>query len=139
MISCDLECQNGGTCELADDADTLTGNGGSSSMVYSNQTASINGMRCSCPTDYTGALCEVVSENSCDGANRPCYNNGQCVSAGSGAVDEYGNAQMQCDCSSAVVNGVQHVGTYCEHAVTEFCDDAKTIFCIRGTCNRDYP
>jgi hypothetical protein len=116
---------------------------------------SVDGMHCTCPSGFTGVLCDVEFE-SCNQDTHPCYNNGKCVpglvtnnattgstgSSGSGSSSSSSSSEPQlysCNCADAIVNGIPHVGKYCEHAANEFCDDAKTIFCIHGTCNRDYP
>jgi hypothetical protein len=136
VTSCNLKCKNGGTCAFgeADFSSHPQADLGGSSTDFANQT-SIDGMHCKCPSGYTGVTCDVPY-GTCDGTAHPCYNNGKCVP---GAADQYGNEQLFCNCADAVVNGIPHVGKYCEHAANEYCDDAKTVFCIHGTCNRDYP
>lgn len=140
--SCTLQCKNGGTCTVGEadysssmhPIDALNG----TTTDFANQT-SVNGMHCTCPSGYTGVMCDVEYE-SCNQDTHPCYNNGKCV-AGLVTNSTDGTEQQlySCNCADAIVNGIPHVGKYCENAASEFCDDAKTIFCIHGTCNRDYP
>lgn len=97
-------------------------------------TLSVNGQHCACPHYLTGVLCDVKFE-TCDG-DHLCYNGGKCIP---GLLDELGNEQLYCDCSSAVVDGVQYVGKWCEHEAENYCNDEETLFCLTGRCNVDYP
>jgi len=157
--TCDLQCPTdiGATCAFGNSPHTVQGtttttnnnNGEQQQQQQQQEEVSINGMHCSCPPGYTGLYCEVAFE-SCgdgDGSQHVCYHGGSCVS---GEVDDFGNVQLYCDCSTAALDGSgnvqQYVGKYCQHATvsaeTETCDAStnEASFCFnQGVCNPQYP
>lgn len=132
---CDLDCPTsiGAKCTF----------GETSNMILMNSTTakSINGMHCTCPEFYTGIQCEF-SYDSCNDKNQHvCYHGGTCQAGG---VDEYGNTEHYCDCSSAkdAVTKNPYVGKYCELATVATCDSdiEPNSFCFNGgICNDKFP
>ena len=139
--ACDLECPTdiGAKCVYGDSPHVILG------ATNSSSSENLNGMHCSCPSSYTGLLCEVPFE-SCGDGQHVCYHGGNCVN---GEVDDFGNVQLYCDCSSATGEDndptTVFVGKYCQHstvsAETDKCDSSnQATFCFnQGVCNAQYP
>jgi hypothetical protein len=82
--SCDLQCDNGGTCVLEPLSDAEKD---SYAWMGSQQADSTDTMHCKCPSGFDGLLCEVP-KIACGGEY--CYNGGTCVeSAIDGQIGEY--------------------------------------------------
>lgn len=140
---CDLSCPTdiGAVCAFGESASLATTTTTEGSAI-SATTTSINGMHCTCPSLYTGTLCEVPYQSCGDGQHN-CLHGGTCVL---GEEDDFGNVQLYCDCSTAVdsVSSTPYVGKYCQHATLTIdtqCTEANVAtFCRNGgLCNDKYP
>jgi Notch-like protein len=111
--SCDLNCQNGGSCQLGIGGDTDDNKG---DFNY-----------CLCPPQSHGNLCENDLGTPC-GINT-CYHGSECVR---GAND----GGLYCDCSTAVnVPGKHYAGPFCQYEATNYCGDTQDYFCVNsGSC-----
>ena len=137
---CDLDCPTaiGATCAYGDSPHIVLG------TTNTTTSTNINGMHCSCPLLYTGLRCEVPYE-SCGDGQHECYHGGICRQ---GEVDDFGNVQLFCDCSTATGGDdptAVFVGKYCQHSTVSAestkCDSSnQDTFCFnQGVCNTQYP
>lgn len=138
MVSCCLQVTSGADCTLncPNDAPCQIGAGDFSAHTTANIEQTYGSMHCGCPYGWTGVLCDHKYE-TCDN-NHKCYHGGECVP---GMKDKYGNDQLFCDCSNAVMSdGTKYVGKYCETPFEKICDDEGNDFCVNGgDCNPEYP
>lgn len=114
---CDLECQNGGSCEII----TLAIN-------HHNVIPKI----CVCPPGYGGLTCQITTSVCMSYLNqdRYCRNAAPCV---------IHQGHNECDCTNAhdisAFGGIE-----CDYPATEYCTDDSSIsrssFCTNGgSCN----
>jgi len=122
---CDLECQNGGYCQLGinepDQTHDLT-------HLFKN----VEGYKtCVCPQGYGGSLCEIKKS---DCGSHHCYHGGTCITR-----EIEGVTQFHCDCTSAHSDDKSYAGRFCQFEATSFCskseDQNGQLFCVNGgTC-----
>ena len=122
---CTLPCFNGGVCQV----------GIRSYMDMSGLPAMEDHNYCRCPPGFYGDQCEVEGVEC--GSNF-CFNGGQCVQI----RQSDGTMTDHCDCTTAVKNGVQYAGRYCQSSRTSDCSNHDAIeptnFCVNGgTCRID--
>eukprot|EP00980_Cylindrotheca_fusiformis_P014370 scaffold3827_cov179-Cylindrotheca_fusiformis.AAC.34 len=107
---CPLRCMNGSVCEQK----------GNNSAEY----------RCACEEGFTGFTCSTVYESCADSSPyHTCYHGGSCVV---GQIDDFGNRQYSCDCTTATRHGRYYTGPYCQEEHIQSCDDSAGIFCRNG-------
>jgi hypothetical protein len=112
--TCPLECENDTVCRVGspDFANNLHD---FDAVIKYNIT---NSYHCACPEGWTGLTCNQPYV-SCNDAQHICLNGGQCLNGT--FLDDYGNAQYYCDCTTAHVNGLRYAGKYCENPTVDIC------------------
>mmetsp|Transcript_11103 Transcript_11103/g.31962 ORF Transcript_11103/g.31962 Transcript_11103/m.31962 type:complete len:343 (-) Transcript_11103:34-1062(-) len=105
---CDLECQNGGTCNLGiKNYDTA---------IQDEFWALHDGtfQYCTCPDGWFGHQCEIQGEKC---GEKICYNGAGCLQT------EHSDGQMKftCDCSKANTDHKSYSGEYCENEASSYC------------------
>lgn len=109
---CDLECLNGGNCEII-----------TQSLDHNNAVPKV----CVCPPGYGGLSCQIKTEMCFVYLNqdRYCRNAAPCVTRG--------GAHCQCDHAHDIG---AFAGIECEYPATEYCTDdgsiSWTAFCTNG-------
>jgi|Transcript_3636 hypothetical protein len=133
--TCDLNCQNGGTCE---------------ELIEAEQHKNVMPKRCICPTGYGGVLCDIETDlcfTSGDGEDQYCQNGAPCVlAAASGKArllnsDADADNRIMCDCTQAY--GISaFAGMNCAFPATEYCTETAsmsyTAFCTNGGACKGY-
>mmetsp|Transcript_4746 Transcript_4746/g.6745 ORF Transcript_4746/g.6745 Transcript_4746/m.6745 type:complete len:314 (-) Transcript_4746:297-1238(-) len=141
--SCDLNCQNGGKCEV---------------LVQAAEHKNVMPKRCVCPLKYGGVLCDIETDlcfTSGDGEDQYCQNGAPCVlatasgkarmlsSSGDAANDNVnsGENRITCDCTQAY--GISaFAGLNCAFPATEYCTETAsmsyTAFCTNGGACKGY-
>jgi hypothetical protein len=108
---CPLQCQNGGTCNKADDSSSPT---------------------CNCLDGYIGDLCESIQD-----LGTPCGHTGQSCLHGSTCVRTL-SGQYACDCTTAAIGGSnathlrKFTGRWCQFEASTYCDEDRRYFCANG-------
>jgi len=125
---CDLQCKNGGHCELG-----ITDPIQVHDLVHMMEENS-GYKRCNCPDGFGGHLCDV-EKVPC--GSHHCFNGGTCLSR-----DVNGSTMYHCDCTSAVNDEHSYAGRFCQYQSTTFCtkgqDANGQLFCVNGgTCKAD--
>ena len=116
---CNLDCQNGGSCEIITMA-----------INHHNVIPKI----CVCPPGYGGLSCQITTSICISylNQNRYCRNAAPCVIHG---------GHNECDCTAAhdisAFGGIE-----CEYPATEYCTDDSSIsrssFCTNGGSCKGY-
>jgi hypothetical protein len=133
--ACTLNCPLDAPCVFGEITTTRLG---STTYITASDDASSSTTKrqqhCACPPGWTGIMCDTKYE-SCSSVDK-CFHGGKCVAGA--AVDEFGNSQLVCDCSTAQ-STTKYVGKYCEHAMEQQCDvQNPDLFCVNGgECNPD--
>ena len=130
--ACPITCFNGATCKQGNATFTSHPKNSQGDELEIHHEKSIKGYHCECQAGFTGVSCNVPYETCADGnSTHVCYHGGTCVP---GVLDELGNEQYHCDCSSASTSlasseggsgsgtdggsfGSRYAGKYCEHAL----------------------
>jgi hypothetical protein len=127
-VDCDLDCENGGTCNLGSRPDAPL-----EEKYWFNPDKQGEYQYCDCPNGFTGTTCETFS-NRC-GENL-CFNGGTCVTA-----DVEGEEVHHCDCRDEDEDGTYYAGRFCQYESTEVCEEEENTvyFCVNeGRCQHDY-
>jgi len=128
MDDCDLKCENGGECFFGQspivDEDMKE-------LALDGYDFLMDNKHCRCPEGFLGLRCEMRYER-CGANEHFCLH-------GSGCVPD--NDQWTCDCTeAATLLSKAYAGEFCEHAATDFCDNASGTsnagsFCANhGSC-----
>jgi hypothetical protein len=145
--SCDLVCQNNGTCAFgAKDLGVI--NNFIESAPHLNQTQTSTNQHCICPKGFYGLYCEEQL-NHCETGNVVCLHGANCE------FDEVGEELFwSCDCSTANSSkAANFAGNACEHPINDICsidttslDATPMSFCVNGgqckksvTAQEDHP
>jgi hypothetical protein len=136
--TCELECQNGGTCKLGTADFSLQPLEASGAPFTFLEETSRDGWHCDCPEGHTGIRCgrPVVACPDADNTTGAhyCYHGGQCVE-GLGNTTNVPENQRFCNCTAATHNGVPYFGKYCEIEGARECAPGSDVFCTaQGTC-----
>jgi hypothetical protein len=118
QASCDLACQNGGTCRhgMTQGIDALPQGSPASASQY-----------CVCPSDFAGTYCEnpIELDYNDSAAGQGSSSSSACpegqIKCASGAC--VGNALL-CDCDDAKTEGqlaTFFAGSNCEHPINDLC------------------
>ena len=119
IVSCDLECSNGGYCALVAGTEQEIGK-----MAQSGQLIEV----CVCRPGFTGLTCESINEE-CVLPDRICHNKVPCIRRPD--TGDWG-----CDCS--VADSIsEFAGRMCRKPITEYCPgkfdpDSAFSFCTNG-------
>jgi hypothetical protein len=91
-IGCSLQCLNGGQCNRSERT-----NPASPSADKKKQSNRVqDDSHCSCPTGYTGVLCEI-KYHLCEGDVHTCFNGEDCIRN----FDDRGKTFYHCQCDAA--------------------------------------
>lgn len=142
-VSCDLNCQNGGNCQLG--LQTLEHAG-----EYT-KNASIVEPHCQCTSGFSGDLCEIDANDAEESRSSSisslppaecgpyqCMHGGTCVQqpiAGTNLM------AFHCDCTTAIGDDgiTKYAGRFCQAPSTQHCsnDHNGYQFCVNGGTCRD--
>ena len=131
-ITCDIACENGGTCQLGFRNAT-----GAEILYDPNVTLmDVNDLLqyCNCPTGYSGNYCERYQE---DCGEVYCFHGSTCKMIPVG-TDGSGSMEPYCACENNGTHSFAGVG--CQFHSTSFCTSSQGVngyqFCTNeGKCN----
>lgn len=120
---CELDCQNGGKCQIGD-------KNYPPNQLYKEFWKTHDDNRyCTCPPGFFGLYCEIEGEKCGD---EHCFNGGTCVTK----QNPDGTTRNYCDCTTAHNQDKSYAGRYCEAESTAFCtkmaDHNGHQFCVNG-------
>jgi hypothetical protein len=88
---CSLQCANGGECKRTGERTNISK--GADTKKANNRLP--DDSHCSCPTGYTGVLCEI-KYTMCEGDVKTCFNGEDCIRN----IDDRGKSFYHCQCDA---------------------------------------
>lgn len=132
--ACPLRCMNGSTCKAGNA--TFANHPNDTDLPF-HQASNGHYYHCACEEGFTGLTCSIVYESCADSSSfHTCYHGGSCVV---GDVDDFGNQQYTCDCSTGTRGDRYFTGKYCQEEHIQTCDYSQGIFCNNGGVCKDEP
>ena len=127
---CDLQCQNGGTCQKGTNQteknEFLTKIVDSDFSAMLSKSPDLMGFEhCVCPQGYFGIQCEYQMEQ-CGNGEHACFHGSTCIS---------NDGEFRCDCASSKI---KTAGLFCEYIASSECEQWVDVtsgqrgFCTNG-------